>query len=399
LLPAALALKPITIDSQNFVSSDTNARFMLIGIDYQPGGSSSYGTGQGDPLSNSTLCLRDAALMQRLGINVIRSYNLDPTLDHDECASIFNAAGIYMLLDVNSPLVGESLNRLDPVGSYTAKYLSHIFGVVEAFMHYPNTLGFFAGNKILDAPATVKTDPKYIRALQRDLKMYINRRGPRAIPVGYSAADVADIRRDTMQYLQCDLGDNSHADFLGLNSYSWCGAGSSFEEAGYDDLVRAFGDSAIPIFFSEYGCNLVQPRTFTEVQALYGPKMTAFSGGLVYEWTQEASNYGLVKTTADGNIELLQDYAALEEQFEKIKGKRVQMVAERQRQQCDAGLISTTKGFSTDFQLPPQPEGTFDLIEKGVVGIRRAGLVPVRDTVPAVIVHGPDGKVVKDLQL
>jgi len=46
--------------------------------------------------------------MQKLGINTIRSYNVDPTLNHDACASIFAASGIYMILDVNSPLAGMS---------------------------------------------------------------------------------------------------------------------------------------------------------------------------------------------------------------------------------------------------------------------------------------------------
>ena len=52
--------------------------------------------------------------MQRLGVNTLRVYNLDPDLDHSMCASIFNAAGIYMVLDVNSPLPNQSLNRGAP---------------------------------------------------------------------------------------------------------------------------------------------------------------------------------------------------------------------------------------------------------------------------------------------
>lgn len=52
---------------------------------YQPGGSAGFIGGSGiDPLSNGTLCLRDAALMQRLGINTIRVYNLDPSLNHGQ---------------------------------------------------------------------------------------------------------------------------------------------------------------------------------------------------------------------------------------------------------------------------------------------------------------------------
>jgi len=86
--------------------------------------------------------------MQQLGINTIRVYNLDSTVNHDECASIFNAVGIYMLLDVNSPLGGESLVPGSQLaGSYNAEYLQHIFAVVEAFKDYDNTLSFIGGNE------------------------------------------------------------------------------------------------------------------------------------------------------------------------------------------------------------------------------------------------------------
>ena len=116
---------------------------------YQPGGSEAFGKGS-DPLSNGTLCLRDAALMQPLGINLIRVYNLDPNLNHDQCVSIFNAVGIYMLLDVNSPLPNESLNPGDLSSSYTSTYLERIFSVVEAFHSFPNVLGFFSGNEVMN---------------------------------------------------------------------------------------------------------------------------------------------------------------------------------------------------------------------------------------------------------
>lgn len=44
-------------------------------------------------------------LTHSLGINTIRVYNLNPYLNHDECASIFNAAGIYLALDVRNSQV------------------------------------------------------------------------------------------------------------------------------------------------------------------------------------------------------------------------------------------------------------------------------------------------------
>lgn len=101
--------------------------------------------------------------MQNLGINTIRIYNLSPTLNHDECASIFNAAGIYMILDVNSPLSGDSLDRTAPWESYNPKYFSEqVFPVIEAFSGYPNTLAFFAGNEVINEDS-VRLVPAYIR--------------------------------------------------------------------------------------------------------------------------------------------------------------------------------------------------------------------------------------------
>lgn len=50
---------------------------------------------------------------------------------------------------------------------------------------------------------------------------------------------------------------------------------------------------------SEYGCNK-NTRAFQEVASLYGSNMTpVYSGGLVYEYSEEGSNYGLV--TINGN--------------------------------------------------------------------------------------------------
>jgi hypothetical protein len=125
------------------------------------------------------VCMRDAALMQRLGVNAIRVYNLDPDLNHDMCASIFNEVlklrliiqrftnvvqvGIYMLLDVNSPLPGQSINRGEPWTTYDSSYLNRTFAVVEAFKNYPNTLLFFAGNEVINDDPSGAVVPPYMR--------------------------------------------------------------------------------------------------------------------------------------------------------------------------------------------------------------------------------------------
>ncbi len=68
-----------------------------------------------------------------------------------------------MFIDVNSPLGGESLDRGDPGRSYHADYLRRIFGVVEAFKGYPNTLGFFGGNEVINDGGSAAVVPPYLR--------------------------------------------------------------------------------------------------------------------------------------------------------------------------------------------------------------------------------------------
>ncbi|KAK1061369.1 Glycolipid anchored surface protein 4 precursor [Friedmanniomyces endolithicus] len=392
------ALNPIVVHEQEFSDSVTNDRFVIIGIDYQPGGQGAYGTGSGDPLSNGTTCLRDAALMQQLGVNTIRCYNVDPSLDHKDCVSIFDSVGIYILIDVNAPVPGLSIDRSNPSSSYTTSYLQHIFTVVEAFKSFPNTLGFFAGNEIINDVATGQANPPYIRAVQRDLKNYIAAHAPRTIPVGYSAADVQEVLQDTWAYLQCKnsngTNDASRSDFFGLNSYSWCGSHSSYTISGYNTLVETFSNTTIPIFLSEYGCNDPAPRVFDEVTTLYGPQMTTLSGGLVYQWTQDSSNYGLVQTYGNGTAQLLGDYDTLMGQYDKID---VSLLASSnstatslQPPQCNANLISND-GFSTDFNIPNSPNGVDQLIKSGVPNAPTGSIVSVTRTSVQVAVYATNG--------
>jgi hypothetical protein len=50
-----------------------------------------------DPLADTVGCTRDLPLLQKLGINTIRAYSVDSSLNHDSCMSAFSAAGIYTM--------------------------------------------------------------------------------------------------------------------------------------------------------------------------------------------------------------------------------------------------------------------------------------------------------------
>jgi hypothetical protein len=321
---------------------------------------------------------------------------LEPSLNHDKCASIFNAAGIYMILDVSNPLEGGYLDRSAPWTTYSAIYYKQVFGVIEGFKNYDNLLGFFAGNEVINEDATY-TAPKYIRAVIRDMKDYIAKNADRAIPVGYSAADIRDILMDTTRYFECDLKNStsSRADFFGLNSYSWCGD-SSYKSSGYDVLTEDFTNATIPVFFSEYGCNDVQPRVFTEVQAIYGVEMTqAFSGGLVYEWTQEDNDYGLVKINDSNTVTTLIDFDNFQKQINKLDIDRItssnSTQANVKAETCATSLI-TSKSFYNAWDLPEVPSKVSDYIKNGLPNAPTGKLVSVSGTTIPQKVYDHTGK-------
>jgi len=107
--------------------------------------------------------------------------------------------------------------------------------------------------------------------------------------------------------------DDERSDFFAFNDYSWCDP-SSFTTSGWDQKVKNFTGYGLPIFLSEYGCN-TNVRKWEEVKSLYSTDMTSvYSGGLVYEYSQEESKYGLV-TLSGSTVTPLADFTALQTAF------------------------------------------------------------------------------------
>jgi len=303
------------LSNRHWAFNSTGQPFWIKGIDYQPGGSSVFKAGS-DPLSDADACARDVYLFQQLGINTIRVYSVDPTVNHDDCMTMLAEAGIYLILDVNTPIDGQHLNNQEPWTTYTHDYLEHIFSVMEVFAGYDNTLAFLAGNEVIFDTTSAKTSPNYVKAVVRDMKGYLTNHVAREIPVGYSNADDLRFRTSLAAYLQC--GNVGYIDFFGVNSYQWCGK-QTFTSAGYDQLVDAYQNYSLPVFFTEYGCNKVTPRLFEEVAAMYSDQMTGvFSGGLAYEYTQETNKFGLVQLSSNGDAKTIDDYKTLQGQFSKV---------------------------------------------------------------------------------
>lgn len=217
-----------------------------------------------------------------------------------------------------------------------------------------------------------------------------------------------DVLSSTWGYLQCaidgDEDERSRSDFFGLNSYSWCGSEADFDTSGYDDLVEQFSNTSVPVFFSEYGCNKVKPRVFNEVQALYGPQMTpVMSGGLIYEYSQEEADYGLVNIEEDGSVKLRVDYENLQRQYSELDIGRLSESAPasgngNRPPRCTEDVV-TYPTFNASFEIPPTPSDAEDYIENGIPDPQNGRLVDVTETEVKQRVEDSEGNPVENLAI
>jgi hypothetical protein len=144
----------------------------------------------------------------------------------------------------------------------------------------------------------------------------------------------------------------------------------------------------------------VQPRVFTEVGSLYGKQMTSLSGGLVYEYSQETSDYGLVTINDNGTVSLRTDFDNLQKQYNKLDlnllTTQVPSSTEPQAPACSSGLISNS-GFTKNFQVPSQPDGAADLISSGISAPNQGKLISVGDLNVKIAIYGSNGGLIKGL--
>ncbi|ORY01167.1 hypothetical protein K493DRAFT_278264, partial [Basidiobolus meristosporus CBS 931.73] len=347
LASTASALNPLVIKGNKFFDAVTGDQFFIKGVAYQPSGQTGPNK---DPLSNIETCKRDIAYFKDLGLNTIRVYEVDNTLNHDACMSALADAGIYLVLDISTPKY--SINRLNPV--YDLTLLNHYKKTVDAFANYSNVLGFFAGNEVVNQVNATPAAPM-VKASIRDLKQYMKTK-ERYIPIGYSTSDDATIRVDCGDYFNCGSEDE-RIDFYGYNLYSWCGDEATFQSSQYAARTEQFATYSAPVFLSEFGCNTNGVRSFHQVKAIFGPDMEdTFSGGIVYEYSEEPNNYGLVTISSDGQVTKRPCYQNLKQELASVNPTILKEASytpspERTPSQCPA--ISATWLASTN--IPPTP--------------------------------------------
>ncbi|KAK6455071.1 pH responsive protein 1 precursor [Scheffersomyces xylosifermentans] len=344
---------PVEVVGNKFYFSNNGSQFLMRGIAYQQNTANATDEVSFiDPLADEASCKRDVKYFQEANTNTLRVYAVNASLDHDACMKLFSDAGIYIIADLSEPDL--SVNRDSP--EWNLDLYKRYTEVVDMFQQYPNVLGFFAGNEVTNNKTNTDASA-FVKAAVRDTKKYIKDKKYRNIPVGYSSNDDDDTRIAIADYFSCgDLEDR--ADFFGINMYSWCGD-SSFQISGYKDRTEEFSNLTIPVFFSEYGCNIKRPRKFTEVRSLFSEEMTdVWSGGIVYMYFEEENEYGLVSIDGD-SVVTLDDFSYYVSEINNISPSYAQSSSVKAEATQTLACPATGSTWKAATDLPPTPDEDF----------------------------------------
>ncbi|QPG76768.1 hypothetical protein FOA43_004162 [Brettanomyces nanus] len=350
LTKTALSIDTVEAFGNKLFFSSNGSQFYIRGLAYQKDTSGLTTNAKFvDPLTDEKSCRRDIPYLQLLNTNVIRVYALNFSQSHDACMKLLEQAGIYVIADLSSP--DESIISTNP--SWNLDLYDRYTSVIDEMQQYDNVLGFFAGNEVITNSST-SSAAAFVKAAIRDTKQYMTDQGYRDIPVGYSANDDSDTRVASADYFACGKED-IHADFYGINMYEWCGS-SSFSASGYKARTEEFSNLTIPVFFSEYGCNEVQPRKFTEVKALFSDEMTdVWSGGIVYMYFEEANNYGLVSIDGD-TVSTMDDFPYYSSEINAVSPTFAWLSDASASCTSSIACPTSSSDWSAATKLPPTPQ-------------------------------------------
>jgi hypothetical protein len=128
----------------------------------------------------------------------------------------------------------------------------------------------------------------------------------------------------------------------------------------------------------------------------------ALSGALVYEYSQEANNFGLVNLNSNGSVSLTTDFENLKSQYSKLDFGSI--TAKNTSQTaivapvCDPKQI--TSNLTNSFDLPARVAGIDPMIKNGLkTNVSVGALVPVSSTKITKTVYDSKGNVLSGLML
>lgn len=335
-------MSAISINGRVFELNGT--RWSPKGLCYQP-------TNDVDPISDNNLSTIQALLAPdgnwtKLGINALRVYQVEPNLGHDKVMQLLSDNGIYVMVGCVNTHVA-----LPRDGSYPCTVLDRVKSVVDTFQKYDNVLSFSVSNELLyqyNQPNVAAV----AKALVRDTKAYIVQKGYRSIPVGLVLRDDPNGANtlNAAHFYACGSAAE-RADYVGYNQYRWCDYSSPVPQGSINawyELYDSFKDFPVPVYFSEYGCNAANNRTWTQVPYLFGIKpltptlpgssqvnmSDVVSGGFAFRYIQHSENFGLVDNS--GNPIAGHGFADLGTQYDAVKSFSASTVNGTNPLPCDS---------------------------------------------------------------
>lgn len=308
-------IAPLVIKGYKFFNSETGENILIKGIDYYPrpntgildANSIDFFTGR-----YRHIWERDIIQFQALGVNAVRLYAVDPKEDHSAFMCALDSAGMYALIELASGACPQSrcaISSKEVPDCYPRELKRRGETIIREFSLYTNTLAFSAGNEVnhfvpLGKPP--EWNAPCLKKFVRDMRAYTKScHHMRHVPMGLIMAD-SDRDENTLYY-NCQSNprdDLDHAEWYGINTYVYCdGAAEKYEDAkGFETLQKSFDsyNYSIPVLLTEFGClsktfptsdGYQAQRNFNQAKWLSLPKVQkAFSGGLVFEYSIEASN-------------------------------------------------------------------------------------------------------------
>jgi len=123
---------------------------------------------------------------------------------------------------------------------------------------------------------------------------------------------------------------------------------------------------------------------------------------MVYEYSEETDDYGLVLINSNGSAQILPDYDTLQKQFNTLNVTYLQDLTAQNVSvtppKCSPSLI-TTAGFNNNFTIPSVPPGAQDLINNGISPAPSGKMVPVTATKVSQVVQLSNGDVIQNLEI
>lgn len=442
------------------MNNQTGGMITMNGIWYSLSNSTTD-TNAMDSLKDAKACTRDAALMAQTGINTIYVMAIDPKANHDECFSIFNSVGIYVMVMLRQDGVFD-LNYKTFTDSYTTEFLKGMFEIVDAVKDYDNLLGFnigllptFITPEYAASSVTYGDMMKMYRAFIRDIKTYISINAPRPILVGTDlhliridgseALEAADESSSHVYYFTCAVDGNSndpsrsdYVSFYNLGYYEIDPVEK--QNASYLSLQSQLKNVTAPTWFSymavfdeaDYVEYELRPDLLNDTFFLFNSSSELtrprgqFSGGARVAWTNtqmgiqvlgqgKVRNWGLTATSPNGDVILTENYDAYRGIIDQVNpGNWLDGETPPQLKsppKCDANApemvnktvniyveSSTTLALATDWALPTRPSGLDALITNGAGG-KRGQMVDVTVTTIAHAIRDHKGAMVTDLVL